>query len=137
MSQETSNLMTPRTSSTQLPKLSSGPKGGFEMSINITRGKPDPVIEDIKHVLCPYEKDHPKAKIDMYRQNSASVRIRIIDSAFDGMNKKERNDLIWKYLEPISDESQGDISMLVLLTPTEVKKSFANMEFEDPVPSML
>ena len=39
-------------------------------------------------LLCSYEKDHPKAKIDLYRQNSASVRIRIIDSAFRGMSQE-------------------------------------------------
>ena len=53
------------------------------------------------------------------------------------MSKADRNDSVWKYFEPLSDESQGDISMLVLLTPSEVKKSIANLEFEDPVPSML
>ena len=107
------------------------------MPIKLTRGKPDAITDEIKQVLTAYEKDHPKAKIDMYRQNSASVRIRIIDSDFDGMSKRERNDLIWKYLEPLSEDSQGDLSMLVLLTPSEVKTSLANMEFEDPVPSML
>jgi hypothetical protein len=107
------------------------------MPIKLTRGKPDAITEEIKQVLASYEKDHPKAKIDMYRQNSASVRIRIIDSDFEGMSKRERNDLIWKYLEPLSEDSQGDLSMLVLLTPSEVKRSLANMEFEDPVPSIL
>ena len=42
---------------------------------------------------------------------------------------------MWNYFDSLSDEIQSDISMLVLLTPSEVKKSFANMEFEDPVPS--
>jgi hypothetical protein len=107
------------------------------MPINITRGKPDAIIDEIKQVLGSYEKDHPSAKIDLYRQNSASVRVRIIDSDFDGMSNRERNDLIWKYLEPLSEDSQGDLSMLVLLTPGETVKSMANLEFEDPVPSML
>jgi stress-induced morphogen len=107
------------------------------MSINITRGKTDAIINEIKKVLSSYEKDHPGATIDLYRQNTASVRVRIIDSDFGGMSKRERNDLIWKYLEPASEDSQSDISMLVLLTPDEVNKSVANLEFEDPVPSML
>jgi len=107
------------------------------MSINIARGKTDEIVEEIRRVLSSYEKDHPGAKIDLYRQNSASVRIRIIDPDFSEMSKKRRNDLVWKSLDPLSDDAQGDISMLVLLTPSEVRGSFANMEFEDPVPSRL
>ncbi len=49
------------------------------MPINVIRGKSDPVIDEIKGVLSSYEKDHPGAKIDLYRQNTASVRVRIID----------------------------------------------------------
>lgn len=107
------------------------------MEIKIARGATDDVLEEIKSVLSAYLKDHAAARIDLYRQNSASVRIRIIDSDLRGMTKRERNDLIWKYLEPVSDQSQADISMLILLTPDEVGKSMANLEFEDPVPSML
>src|SRR3954447_2181440 len=107
------------------------------MPIKIIRGKPDAIIDEIKEVLSSYEKDHPSARIDLYRQNTASVRIRIIDSDFRGMSKRECNDLIWKYLEPASEASQSDVSMLVLLIPDEVNKSVANLEFEDPVPSIL
>jgi hypothetical protein len=107
------------------------------MPINVTRGKTDAIIDEIKEVLSSYEKDHPDARIDLYRQNTASVRVRIIDSDFSGMSKRERNDLIWKYLQPASEDSQSDVSMLVLLTPDEVNKSVANLEFDDPVPSML
>ena len=53
------------------------------------------------------------------------------------MSKKERNDLVWDYLDTLSDDAQADISMLVLLAPTEVEKSMGNLEFEDPVPSVL
>jgi hypothetical protein len=48
----------------------------------------------------------------------------------------ERNDRVWKYLDGLSDDEQGDISMLVLLTPGETSRSPANLEFEDPVPSL-
>jgi len=53
------------------------------------------------------------------------------------MSKKERNDLVWDYLDTLADEAQGDISMLVLLDPSEREKSFSNLEYEDPVPSIL
>jgi len=87
--------------------------------------------------LSSYELKHPDAKIDLYRQNSASVRIRIIDDCFAGMSRRDRNDYAWTYFDNLSEDAQGEISLLLLLTPAEVEKDFANIEFEDPVPSML
>jgi hypothetical protein len=108
------------------------------MEIQVARGKTDAVIEEIRKVLAPFGIDHPGAKIDLYRQNSASVRVRIIDRDFAGMSKRERNELVWKkYLDSLSDDAQADISMLVLLAPDEMAKSMANLEFDDPVPSEL
>jgi len=53
------------------------------------RGKPDEVINRIIEALRAYEADHPNARIDLYRQNSVSVRVRIIDSDLAGLNKVE------------------------------------------------
>ncbi len=107
------------------------------MSINVPRGKSDEVIEKMIAVLRNFEADHPRAQIDLYRQNPVSVRIRIVDPDFVGLLRHQRHELVWKYLDPLSEEEQSDISTLVLITPEEIKKSFANMEFEDPVPSEL
>lgn len=107
------------------------------MSIKIARGRTDTIIDEIKNALASFETDHPKAEIDLYRQNTASVRIRIIDPDFAGMSRSERNDYVWNYFDDLTEDAQGDISMLVLLTPPEVKKDFANVEFEDPVSSRL
>jgi hypothetical protein len=105
------------------------------MTINIPRGKSDAVIEQIKKSLQSYQEDHPNARIDLYRQNSASVRVRIIDPDLAGIGKVQRNDIAWKYLNDLSDDDQSDISMLLLLAPDETKGSLANLEFDDPVPS--
>jgi hypothetical protein len=107
------------------------------MPINISRGASDPVIDEIIEALKRYETDHPGSQIDLYRQDPVSVRIRIIDSDLAGLNKIDRNKLVWAYLDKISEETQSDISTLILLTPEETKKSFANFEFNDPVPSIL
>jgi hypothetical protein len=107
------------------------------MPINISRGASDPVIDEIIEALKRYEADHPGSQIDLYRQDPVSVRIRIIDSDLAGLNKIDRNKLVWAYLDKISEETQSDISTLILLTPEETKKSFANFEFNDPVPSIL
>ena len=107
------------------------------MKINISRGKTDGVIEAIKAALQSYQDDHPNAQIDLYRQNPACVRVRIIDPDFAGIRIVERHHRVWKYFDPLSEDDPSDISMLVLVTPEETKTSGANLEFEDPVPSVL
>ena len=107
------------------------------MSISVPRGKSDEVIDRIIEALRAYEADHPNAQIDLYRQNSVSVRVRIIDPDLAGRNKIDRSKEAWKYLNALPDEIQSDLSTLILLTPEETKMSFANVEFEDPIPSSL
>jgi hypothetical protein len=107
------------------------------MAINIPRGKSDEVLDKIIAALNQYEADHPQAQIDLYRQNSVSVRVRIIDPGFVGHSKPQRSQHAWKYLGPLPEDVQGDISTLLLLTPDERKMSFANFEFDDPIPSKL
>ena len=107
------------------------------MPVNISRGESDGVIERMIEALRTYEADHPKSRIDIYRQNSVSVRVRIIDSDFADQSKIERSKEVWKYLNSLPDEVQSDLSTLILLTPEETSRSFANLEFEDPIPSSL
>lgn len=107
------------------------------MPISILRGKSDDIIDRFIEVLQAYEVDHPGSQIHIYRQNPVSVRIRIIDPGFAHQNKIERSKETWKYLDALPDEIQSDLSTLILLTPEETRKSFANIEFEDPIPSGL
>jgi stress-induced morphogen len=107
------------------------------VAITIPRGKTDPVLERIVDALRSYESDHPEARIDLYRQNVVSVRVRIIDPSFAGSSRVERHRTVWRYLDALDEDVQSDISTLILLAPGETKSSFANMEFEDPVPSGL
>ncbi|MDR3635655.1 MAG: hypothetical protein P4L84_17770 [Isosphaeraceae bacterium] len=107
------------------------------MSISVLRGTADEVIDRIMEALRAYEADHPHAQIDLYRQNTVSVRVRIIDPDLAGRNKVDRSKEAWKYLNALPDEIQADLSALILLTPDETRMSFANLEFEDPVPSGL
>lgn len=94
--------------------------------------------EDVKKVLAGlerYKKDHPRATIDAYRQNPASIRIRIIDPDFERMNPIERDDLVWRYLDRLPDRLVSQVTMLVLITDKEAEDSWANWEFEDPTRS--
>ena len=105
------------------------------MSVKILRGGSDKTLDRVKKALQSYASDHPRAQIDLYRQNAVSVRIRIIDPEFGDATRVERHETVWSYLDSLPDEVQSDISMLVLITPDETKKSAANLEFEDPVTS--
>jgi hypothetical protein len=103
--------------------------------VTVERGPDDDVVEQIKEALARYEKEHPKSKASLYRQNSASVRVRIVDPEFAPMPRADRHERAWQYLSGLSEGTQADISMLVLISPNEMKQSFANFEFEDPAPS--
>jgi hypothetical protein len=107
------------------------------MAINILRGKSDEILDKIIGALRVYESDHPQAQIDLYRQNSVSVRLRVIDPNFAGQGKPQRSQQVWRYLGTLPDEVQGNLSTVLLLTPEETNGSFANFEFEDPIPSKL
>jgi len=107
------------------------------MAIQIPRGKSDEVIDEIIKALRLYEADHPQAQIDLYRQNSVSVRIRIVDPGFAAQGKLQRNRQVWQYLGVLPEDVQSDISTVLLLTPDERGASFANLDFEDPIPSKL
>jgi hypothetical protein len=79
--------------------------------------------------------------VDAYRYNSASVRVRIIDSRFKDLSREQRDDLVEPKLELLPEETQSEIMNLVLLYPGEERETFrANMmnsEFEHPLESML
>ena len=107
------------------------------MVVAIPRGERDPAIDSIIGALAPFGATRPLARLDIYRQNVVSIRVRIIDPGFAGETKSQRSVRVWHYLEGLPEEIAGDISTMLLLTPTEVARSFANVEFEDPVPSGL
>ena len=100
-------------------------------------GQWDPVLTKISAALSQYEADHQGAHATLYRQNSVSVRIRIIDPSFSERGKADRGEQVWQYLRKLPRRVQSDISVLLLLTPDETQTSFANMDFDRPLPSTL
>lgn len=82
--------------------------------------------------------------VDCYRYNSASLRIRVIDARFDGMNREQRDTIVEPFLKQLPDETQRDIITLLTFAPSDLERPPAtfrefmrNVEFEDPSPSML
>ena len=101
------------------------------------RGQSDPSIEAIAAALASYGNAHADAEVVLYRQNSVSVRIRIIDPDFAGIAKADRHETVWAYLNGLPDHVQSQVTLLLLLTPEETAMSFANVEFDNPIPSSL
>ena len=107
------------------------------MPVTISRGRSDKIVKRLAAALMEYEKQNPAAEISLYRHNSVSVRIRIIDPSFQKLDRPDRHAKVWSFLENLPDEAEGDISMLALMTPNEVANSVANVEFDNPIPSKL
>jgi hypothetical protein len=101
--------------------------------------KPDAQAEQIRTVLeRHYLSDHPRAKVDVYRYNAGSIRVRIIDPDFTGKPLTARDTHIWEILEEsLAEETLSEINLLLLLTPPETKTSLMNQEFEEPTPTRL
>jgi stress-induced morphogen len=101
------------------------------------RGKEDSSTARVLDALGDYERQHPGSRVDLYRQNPVSIRIRIIDREFSGISRADRHEIVWKFLERLPEEVQSEISLLIPLTPDETKESLANFEFDNPIPSIL
>jgi len=106
------------------------------MSLKI-RGESDSDLDAVMKVLAKYESQHPRAEIELFRQSSFSIRIRVVDPDFANFSRTDRHDAIWKLLEELPEEVLSNLSTILLLTPEEKKKSFANVEFDDPIPSAM
>ena len=81
---------------------------------------------------------------EAYRYNSASIRIRVIDSNFEGLSREERDDLVEPYLDQLPPKIQQDIVFLLTFAPSDMQRPPAtfrefmrNVEFVHPSPSML
>jgi len=72
-----------------------------------------------------------------YQYNEASIRVRVVDRVFEGKSKSERAKMVSPLLGQVPEEIEGDITLLLLLTPAELAESMMNVEFEHPSPSVL
>ncbi len=105
------------------------------MSVTILHGSSDGLIDQIMPALDAYQADHPNARIDLYRQDSVSVRLRVVDPEFEPCSRTARHDQVWQYLDRLPEDVLAEISMLVLVAPDE--HSLANSVFEEPMPTGL
>jgi stress-induced morphogen len=107
------------------------------MATIIGRGT-DNALECLKGALEEYETNHPGAEAKLYRQNSASIRLRVIDRRFEGMTKSRRHADVWQFLASrLPEDTLSEISLLLAIAPAELGMSLANFEFDNPTPSRL
>jgi hypothetical protein len=83
-------------------------------------------------------------RVDAYRYNSASLRVRVVDKRFESIPREERDSFVEPFLDGLPSSTQADIVTLVLLAPSELEEPsetfreyLLNTEFENPSPSML
>lgn len=83
-------------------------------------------------------------RVDAYRYNSASIRLRVIDQRFEGLSPEQRDALLEPHLAQLPERTQADIISLFTFAPSELqqtpkslRESLRNLEFDDPSPSML
>lgn len=102
----------------------------------VVRGKTDEYVKKIKAALDAFETSHPGAVAELYRQNSGSIRVRIIDQRFAKMSRPRRHDEVWDFLaDRLDDDTLQEISVLLPIGPAERDSSFMSMEFDHPVKS--
>ena len=84
------------------------------------------------------------ATVDAYRQNSASIRLRIIDLRFEGLSPEDRDAMVEPYLARLEERTQADIVTLLTFAPSEVQDPprqlrtwLLNLEFDDSSQSLL
>src|SRR5438034_14013 len=92
------------------------------------------ILRELREKYLPA---HDRAQIKVYRYNSTSIRIRILDPDFAGKSIVEREEMVWPILDALPDEIVQDISILLLLTPEERNSSFLSQEFDTPSRSTL
>ena len=83
-------------------------------------------------------------RVDAYRYNSASLRVRVIDRRFEAIPRDDRDAIVEPHIDKLPPETQSDIVTLVLLAPSECenpngtfREFMLNHEFENPSPTML
>jgi hypothetical protein len=83
-------------------------------------------------------------RVDSYRYNSASIRVRVIDQRFEGLSREKRDAMVEEHIDTLPPETQQDIVTLFVFAPSELTQTpktfrelMLNTEFDDPSPTML
>lgn len=95
-----------------------------------TPRKEDRGAARIRQALGAYQAEHPRAVVEV-KGRGAMIRIRVVDPGFKGLNKSERWQMVWPFVERLPSSVRDDIYLLLLFTPAEKRTSFVSREFDD------
>ena len=87
-------------------------------------------VDQAATALSEFEKSHEYAECVVYRYNPASIRVKIVDSVFNGRSKGERHDYAMRFLRKLPEDVLAQVSILLCLEPGE--SSLLDLEFHDP-----
>lgn len=62
-------------------------------------------------------------EVAAYRYNSASIRVRVIDSRFEGLSIETRDAMVEPHLETLPERTQADIMNLLTFAPSELQQT--------------
>ena len=62
-------------------------------------------------------------RVDAYRYNSASIRVRVIDRRFEGLPREQRDGMVEPHLERLPERTQADIVTLFTFAPSELREA--------------
>ena len=62
-------------------------------------------------------------KVDAYRYNSASIRVRVIDTKFERVPMDRRDGMVDPTLSQLPEDIQADILMLLTFAPTDLESN--------------
>jgi stress-induced morphogen len=91
--------------------------------------------KNTKRIEAALKPEFPTA--EAYQYNIASIRVRVIDDRFHGKSKPDREAMVLPLIEPLPEEVQADIMVLLLLSRDETEDSPMNLEFDHPSRSRL
>ena len=66
-------------------------------------------------------------RLDAYRYNSASIRVRIIDPVFKGKKAEARDAIVEPILDKLPERTQAGIMNLFIFAPEEIKNPDISM----------
>lgn len=95
--------------------------------------QPDETVTAIAAALEEFEDQYPGTECALYRYNPGAVRVRVVSPIFEGVSKRERQNIVMKTLRKLPGDTRYDISIMLCLAPGET--SMMDVEFEEPVPT--
>jgi|SRR5579864_4341080 len=95
------------------------------------------LVPDLEQIVKVLARTFPRKAVKVYRYHSASIRVRVIDKKFLGRSIVERENEVLPLIRQLPEDIQAQITVPLLLAPSETSDSFMNAEFEHPTPSRL